>query len=312
METLDLTAEVMRGHEVIIVEEPFHRDFLQVLEGTISIEDHLLELDVEYPRFTTTQYQLLQEFYRAGKQVLQIEPYLEHLVEIQFFLAEGHLPQEIEPDTAAHSVFSAERSATGTLIDYYNAARGNDFLQILTAMNDFARADARRFLVRDSLRAKQIAAHLETGRNVYIEAGSMHLYLYKLLVKKLSGDWHITRHSIDRETLKILNRRASLFSPGDILTLLYIWDRKVNQRNWQLACAQSLIYNLIVKKEELDSATMQFPHTQNELESIALARKLSINACKYLFARIQSLATDEAAEEVQTYIAKQGGNDIVC
>ena len=114
------------------------------------------------------------------------------------------------------------------------------------------------------------------------------------------------------ETLKILNRKGSLFSPGDILTLMYIWDRKVSQRYWQLACAQSLIYTLIVKKEELDSATMQFPHTLNELESIAVARKLSINACKRLFTRIRSLATDEAAEEVQTYLAKQEGNDIVC
>lgn len=310
METLDLTAQVMREHEVLILEEPFHPDFAQVLDGNINIEDHLLELDAEYPKFTSAQYQLLQKFSRAGKRVLQVEPYLEHLIKIQYFLAEGHLPEEIKPDTTAYSVYCAERRATGKLIDYYNAARGKNFQQILSSMNDFAKADALRFVLRDSLRAKRIVDQLDPGKNIYVEAGSIHFYLYTLLTKSLSEDWIITLHSIDRETLKILKRKGNLFSPGDILTLSYIWGRNVSQRNWELACAQSLIYTLIVIKEEMDHYTLKFPHTQNELEAIAVAKKLSMEDCKRLFTRIRSLATDEAAEQVRHYLRKQGCNDI--
>lgn len=312
METLDLTAQVMRLHEVIILEEPYHPDFSQVLAGKIKIEDHLLELDAAYPKFTSAQYQLLQKFSRAGKQVLQVEPYLEHLIKIQYFLADGHLPEEIEPDTTAYSVYCAERSATGMLINYYNAARGKNFKQILSAMNDFAKADALRFLLRDSLRAKRIADQLHPGKDTYIEAGSIHLYLYKLLSNTLTRDWNLALHSIDRETIKLLNGKSSLFSPGDTLTLSYIGGRNVSQRNWELACAQSLIYTLIVEKEEIDHCTMKFPHTHNELESIALARQLSIESCELLFTRIRSLTTDAAAEEVRTHIRKQGSNDIFC
>lgn len=312
METLDLTAQVMREHEVIILEEPFHPDFAQVLDSNINIEDHLLELDTEYPQFTSAQYQLLIKFFRAEKQVLQVEPYLEHLIKIQYFLAEGNTPEEIEPDSSAYSVYCAERDATGMLINYYNAVRGNNFKKILSTMNDFAKADALRFLLRDSLRAKQIVDQLAPGKDTYIEAGSIHLYLYKLLTKSLSRDWNITLHSIDRETQKLLNHKGSLFSPGDILTLSYIWGREVSQRNWELACAQTLIYTLIVRKEEMDHCAMKFPHTLNEHESIAAVKQLSMESCKLLFTRIRSLATDDAAEEVRTYSRKQGSNEIFC
>ena len=75
-----------------------------MLNGTIDIKEHLLELDVGYPAFTAGQYRLLQEFHRSGKQIRQIEPYLEKLLRIQYFFADDHDPEEIEPGTVAHSV----------------------------------------------------------------------------------------------------------------------------------------------------------------------------------------------------------------
>lgn len=303
-ETLVLTARIMQEHDVIILEEPPHADFAQVLTGNIEIQEHILELDTDYPEFTAGQYRLLKQFSKAGKQTLQVEPYLEHLLHIQYFFAEGHSPEEIKPNTIAYSVYCAERDATGMLINYYQEVRGDDFGQILSAMNGFARADAARFVLRDSLRAERILELLVPGKDTYVEAGSIHLLLYRLLAKSLSKAWHLHIHSVDREAVRILNRKGNLFSPGDNLTLSYIYGREVNRRKWQKQCAQSLIYSKIVKNEEMLGGGTKFPHTHNELESIALVNQLSTETCRILFQRIRSLSSQEAVEVVEDYIKK--------
>lgn len=304
LETLRLTGKVMAEHDVIVLEEPFHVDFAQVLCDNTDIEEHLLELDVAYPEFTVDQYRLLQQFSRAGKQVVQVEPYLEQLLRIQHFFADGHSPDEIEHKSVEESVYRAERNATGLLINYYKEVRGDNFEQILSSMNDFARADAARFVLRDTLRTERILNLLEHGKNTYIEAGSMHLLLYHLLVKKLSQEWRLDLYSVDQEAVKFLNNKGNLFSPGDILTLHYIWGRKMSRRKWQRKCAQSLIYSKIVQNEERVDVGSEFPHTLNELKSIAAVKELTTENCRILFQRTRSLPATEAAEVVQDFVQK--------
>ncbi|MGB3212905.1 MAG: hypothetical protein WBB19_19545 [Desulforhopalus sp.] len=301
-ETLELTARIMEDHDIIILEEPYHADFASVLSGGIKIQDHLLELDFGYPEFSLGQYQLLQQFARVGKQILQIEPYLDHLLDLQFFLADDHGPDEIEPGTVAYSVYCRERDATGLLIQYYREVQGGDFINILSAMNAFAKADAARFVLRDSLRAQRILEVLVTGEKTYIEAGSIHYLLYRLLAKNLSGlpeKWQLHMHSVDREAIQILNHRGSIFSPGDHLTLSYIFGRKLSRQKWALECAQALIFSKIIQKEEIWSSGLEFPHTRNEIESIAAVKNLSLETCRILFQRIRNLSSEEAAEVVK-------------
>jgi len=273
-----------------------------MLSGGLAIEEHLLELDVGYPEFTLGQYRQLQQFSKAGKQILQVEPYLDHLLSIQYFLAEDHSPEEIEPNTVEHSVYCAERDATGRLIDYYKDVRGDDFEQILSSMNSFAQADAARFILRDSLRVNCILEVLVPGKDTYIEAGSIHLLLYRLLGQSLSKGWHLQVHSVDREAIKFINHQGSIYSPGDELTLSYIWGRNVSQREWRLRCAQALIYSKIVRKEEMMNTYETFPHTRNEIESIAAVKDLSIEACRALFQMLKTLSSEEAAVLVKNYL----------
>lgn len=304
LETLGLTARIMHENDVIILEEPAHVDFSHLLNGDIDIHEHMLELDVGYPEFTASQYRLLQQMSKAGKQIIQVEPYLDHLLDIQYFLAEGHSPDEIQPDSIAYSVYTAEKIATGLLISYYKEVRGENYSKILSTMNAFAQADAARFVLRDSLRAEGIRKILEQGKDIYIEAGSIHLLLYQLLAKDLSKEWNLHIHSVDRETIKILNNTGNLFNPGDILTLSYIWGQNISQAQWEQKCAQSLIYSKIVKKEEKCGTDARFPHTRNELESIASVEQLSTETCILLFQEIRWLSSDEAAEFVRNYLRK--------
>jgi hypothetical protein len=292
----------MKNHDMILLEEPLHPDFHKALGGTVSLEDHFLELDRDYPAFTLGQYRLLQQFFQAGKEILQVEPYFDHLLWIQYFLAEGHRPEEISSNTPVHAVYCAERDATKNLIEYYREVRGDDFLRILAAMNSFAMADARRFILRDSLRAKRIIEVLVPGKDIYIEAGSIHLLLRRLLIKSLPKGWRLRIHDIDGEALKMLNLQGSLFSPGDELTLDYILGRSVSQQQWQLCCAQALIYSKIIIKEEISSGDGEFPHTHNEIRSIAAVKELTIDKCRILFQRISSLASVEAAAVTERYL----------
>ena len=301
-ETLALTARIMKNHDVIVLEEPFHPDFHKALGGTVNLEDHLLEYDRDYPAFTLGQYRLLQQFFQAGKEIVQVEPYFDHLLWIQYFLAEDHRPDEIPSDTPVHAVYCAERDATKYLLEYYNTVRGHDFPKILAAMNSFAMADARRFILRDSLRTQRIVKLLAPGKDTYIEAGSMHLLLKPLLTKSLAKGWRFRIHDIDREAIKKLNLHGSLFSPGDDLTLDYIFGRSVSQQQWQLRCAQALIYSKIVIKNEIHGGDGEFPHTRNEIRSIAAVKKLSIEQCRTLIQRIRSVTTNEAAEITEKYL----------
>lgn len=304
-ETIGLTAKIMREHDVIFLEEPFHERFAEMLDGSREIKEHLLELDMGYPEFTVGQYRLLQQLHHTGIQILQVEPYLEQLSKIQYFLADGHAPDEIEIGTAAHAVYQAERKATGLLIAYYQEVQGDNFKQILAAMNSFAKADAARFVLRDTLRAARILGLMVIGRKIYVEAGSIHLLLEKLLKKSLPQKWQLHVYSADGEVADILNYSGKLFSPGDELTLNYIWGEKINRRQWELSCARALIYSKIVSKEEIVSSDVSFPHARNEIESIDIVKKLSLDACRTIFQRVKNLSTEEAVHVVKSYVVLQ-------
>ena len=172
-------------------------------------------------------------------------------------------------------------------------------------MNSFAKADAARFVLRDSLRMEGILKVLSGGKDTYIEAGSIHLLLYQLLAGNLSKKWHLHLHSIDREAIQFLHLKGSFFSPGDNLTLHYIWGRNVSRKKWEMFCAQSLIYSKIIKKEESLGDDTTFPHTRNELESIAAVKQLSTETCETLFQQIRPLTSEDAADVVNTHLKRQ-------
>lgn len=303
-ETLGLTARIMQEHDLIILEEPPHPDFQAMLDGHIDTEVHMLELDLGYPVFALRQYRLLQVMNSAGKEITQVEPFLEQLLDIHYFFADGHSPDELDTTDAKYAVYCSEREATGLLIDYYGAVRGDDYEKILQIMKRFAMADAARFRLRDLLRATHIAEMLEPGRKIYIEAGSIHLALHTYLGRILPADWSLRVHFIEREAMRYLGLSGSLFNPGDELTLSHVFHKTLRESHENLLCAQSLIYAKLVRKDEVRPDDMVFPHTRNDLETIRIVRKLSFSVCRELFFRIRPLATDEAWAYVRSYLER--------
>ena len=119
---------------------------------------------------------------------------------------------------------------------------------------------------------------------------------------------NLPRHKVNKSNYPTLLYRfhgkqiGSLFSPGDELTLSYIWGQKVSKRKWELKCAQTLIYSKIISKEETLQTNEVFPHTRNEIESISAVQTLSIEDCKTLFQKIRTVQTKESMILVKNYL----------
>ena len=157
-EMIPFLANWMQRHDAIVLEEPPADGFQQMLQGALAVDDYLQELDVEYPAFSRDMCDLLQKLRAEGKKIFQVEPFLEILLRIHEFFAEGHRPHELDPNSIQYPVYLAERNATRALLAYYQTVMAGSFDDTIGAIIRFARMDAARFSLRDSLRAQEIAA----------------------------------------------------------------------------------------------------------------------------------------------------------
>ncbi len=301
-ETLEITAELMAAHDIIFLEEPPHPHFRAMLEGSFAIEEYMLEQDLEYPEFSVQQYTLLRSLHREGKRIHQIDPFLGHLVEIHFFFADGHSPDDLDKTSIRYQVYLKEKDATEALLEYYKAVQRGNFDTIVEAVKHFAQVDAERFRLRDTLRSDEIYKQLPASGSVFIEAGTIHVLLDTLLQKKLSAELNLRTFSVEELILEKLALRGSLFSPGDELTIAYLNNEEVSTDQQDLLAARSLVYAKIVTKEEIRESDIDYPHTRNEFEVIQLVNTLNIADCRHLFFNIHKLKTRYALQKVKKFM----------
>jgi hypothetical protein len=103
------------------------------------VDDYLNLLDVEYPAFSRKMCYLLRELAARGKRIVQVEPFLEILLGIHEFFAQGHRPQELDKNAIHYPVYLAEHHATRTLLAYYQTVMTESFEKALEAVEQFAR-----------------------------------------------------------------------------------------------------------------------------------------------------------------------------
>ena len=297
-ETLVHAAEEMARHDIIILEEPSHPNFTEMLSGDLAIEGFMLELDLEYPAFSQQQYILLRQLFEEGKTILQIEPFIEHLLEIHDFFADEHAPEDLPRPSLLFDVYCREKEATATLIDYYKCVRTDDFPSIISTIKRFAEADAARFRLRDELRAKEIVSTLPHNRSVFVEAGPMHVLLHDFIVQLLPSAWQLETIFSEELLLRRQGVKAKLFSPGDELTVAFLRHTPLSDEQFDLLAARSLIYAKIVTKEEMTEDQTLFAHARDEHEVITMVNSFSINECERLFFQLREHNTTAARKAV--------------
>jgi hypothetical protein len=85
-----------------------------------------------------------------------------------------------------------------------------------------------------------------------------------------------------------------LYGPGDILTLRYILRPDLPDPMEDLLAALALIYNKLIRKDEMADGNDPYPHIRDELQVIEVVKQLTLKKCAELFPVLRKATTDEA------------------
>jgi hypothetical protein len=300
---IPFTADLMKQNEAIFLEEPPAEGFEDMLAGTLSVEDYLQPIDVEYPAFSRAMCHLLRELKAEGKQIFQVEPFLAALLDVHNFFADGHVPQDLSRSSLLYPVYAAERRATGALLAYYRTVMTGSFEESLEVIKEFARQDAARFRLRDSLRAQALERLIQPFHSGYIEAGVIHYSLWRLLRHRVPSLRDLRLVFLADQALSTIGRKGHLYGPGDQLTLLYIFHPNLNQpKREALLAARALVYAKLINKNEIAEASDTMPHLLDELACIQMTGRLSLDDCRCLFNKVRRAGTQKAHEIVDDFV----------
>ncbi len=268
--------EIAKNYDTIVIEEPKNPLFEKMLKGEIDIESYVMNLNTTFPTYTTYQCQVLRRLYRMGKNIYQVEPYLEALENIYMAIERE---EEIPSDEISRKVREVERKVSSAWIDYQEEFLRRDFDKLVDATMRFTKADAERFLVRDEMRGEEIA---KIG-DCLVEAGQIHILLPEILKDK---GFDVKIVDLPREVANKLGIGFYL-NPGNELTIRYMLGEEVDEGEARLMCAQSIIYiSLIPKEELLPSKNDPYPHLLRECRVANMVRRLDYEKCKNLFYKI--------------------------
>jgi len=288
IELLQHFEDEAKKSDVIILEEPENENLISLLEGKISVEDYVNNLDTTFPLFAKYLGEMLINLTRMSKKILQIEPYLKTLEDI-YKAIESNEFEELAKNPEVEMVREIERKATGALIEYHETFLNGDFDALVEATIRFTKADAERFRVRDYMRAKKIAEIVseEKASRILIEAGHMHILLPEHLKRMLNN----TNVKITTISLTEIAARKSgielVPNPGNELTRMYILGESVSEEMEKLLAARGLIYiSLISKDEKIPTEDMPYPHLVEEVKVAKFVSKLSYDDCRAVFKKI--------------------------
>lgn len=301
-ETLSYVRDKMLDCQCIILEEPPTPGFAEMLRLEMNIDDYLMLTDFGFPGFAREQCGILQHIHSRDKIILQVEPFLEELACIHEFFASGGSPEGIPKGTKSREVYDCERIWTASLMGFYQQAHNSDSFRVVRAVQDFARADALKGRLRDTMRAEGLKNLFSEYKSIYVEAGYIHFVLLAELHKRLPTTARLTTFYSLQDFFKSKVGRRQLLGPGDILTLIYTWSPDYSGPKADLLAARSLIYNKVVQKDELTMYPEKFPQSCDEILAVHLADSLNLEQCLRLYPEIKSLSTDLARKTVQDYL----------
>ena len=298
-ETLSAARQLMEQHQLIVLEDAPSPSFSGMLEGRVSVDEYMMEIDSGFPRFERLMCAMLRELCDNGRQIVQVEPYLETLLRIHDLLADGMTPEAVANDPALGGVYHAEKLATAALVDYYACSLKSPFDQVVGAVKAFAKADADRLRLRAILRSQAIASLVSNGIDTYVEAGYIHYLLYLHLRQKLGGTMRIRVAFLLAPVVRKLGGVRRNMGPGDILTLHYLLHGSVPKAMGDLLAARSLVYIKLLEKEELLPGAFEAPHSEDMVKVNRIVDGLTMEQCRKLFDQVRLAKRERALEIVE-------------
>ena len=304
LETLPYAKEQMESHQSIVLEEPRSPDFKGMLHGDLEIDDYIRTLDSAFPEFDRRMCTILRELHLKGKQIIQVEPYLDGLLRIHDLFGHGKKPRDILRMPRLGAIYSTEKDATAALLEYYAAAAKQPFDTVIGKVRKFARADARRLILRASMRAEAVAG-LTCQGPIYVEAGNIHYPFYRQLRRKLNSNIKLRVVFLMNHVLKAMHAKRRNLDPGDVLTLLYALHGDISDRTANLLTARSLIYIKLISKSELEPGSSKHPQSEEEVRINRLVDRLDYQDCRELFDRNRTLDRENFLRLVEDRVKKR-------
>ena len=305
IETLPSAFQEMIQHDIIILEEPPSHYFMPMVRGHLSVEDYMLETDLGFPEFEKRMCHLLRRLHERGKEILQVEPYLERLLEIHDRFSEGNTPEDVMNTPYLREVYMAEKHATSSLIAYYTAIARSAFHEVIDTVKAFAHTDALRITLRAQMRSSAIASLPISGKTVYIESGYIHYMLYRLLCQKIDHARKIRSVFLLSPVIKRLGGKRRNMSPGDLLTLHYAFHNQLADDTENLLAARNLVYIKLIQKQEILPGLSETPHTEDDIKVNHLVDLLSFQECHEVFEHIRLKKQSNAMKFVENYIMQK-------
>ncbi|MFP3868279.1 MAG: hypothetical protein ACLFUU_08970 [Desulfobacteraceae bacterium] len=305
IEALPFAKQQMADHQAIVLEEPPSETLVRMLEEELPVEDYVQEQGSEFPEYSYRQAALLQTMHQAGKTILQIEPFLERLLQIHEMFARDQTPAQVMALPDLRPVYEVEREATKALLHFYAQSLKTGFIQVVEAVKTFARADAARFRYRDDLRAQGLAALAGHYDRIYVEAGYIHLGLPRALRRHLGNSGKVRSVFLLGSVVRPLLGTARVLGPGDRLTLIYLFKAKCTSDTENLLAARSLIHIKLLHQEEILPEGSATPHTDDEVQANLLVNRLSFQDCERLYPLIRFAKRDQALTQIQNYLRCQ-------
>ncbi|MEW5773551.1 MAG: hypothetical protein AB1916_08500 [Thermodesulfobacteriota bacterium] len=288
-ETLPLAEAAMAGASLVVLEEPPHPQFADMLAGRIPDDDYLMAADYEFPAFARASLEMYRRLHAAGTVLVQCDPFMEELFAIHEFFISGGAPGDIPPGSRRSRAYAAERDWSAALLGFYSAAGAEDFGAVVRSVQAFARADAARGRLRDALRAEAIAGLAENRPDMAVEAGYIHAALPGELRRVLPPGWRVAVRRLLEPAARPLCGKGQVLGPGDVLTMLYTFRPGRESPRADLLAARALIYIKILGKDEQEAGPGEFPHTADEARCADLAARLSYADCAALYPRLHNL-----------------------
>jgi len=256
VENLPFIKEEFEKANIIILEEPKNDLLYDAIEGKLEIDEYVRRLDTPFPIYTKKLIEMLRNL--KGKEILQIEPYLEEVEKLRTF------------NSGDERVREMERMVNMTYIDYAESFLKSDFDEIVEKVLRFAQADAERTVMRDRMRADAI----EPVDSQVIEAGLMHRKLAEFLDAEVVSIPEMIAEKIRTEYLE---------SPGNMLTQAFINGEECD---FNLLAARSLVFvTLLEKKEIVPDFEGDFPHFIHEQKLARFVNRLDYEKCRKVFTK---------------------------
>jgi hypothetical protein len=130
----------------------------------------------------------------------------------------------------------------------------------------------------------------DRGGRVYVEAGYLHLRLVRELRRQLSPTTSIRPLYLLGDLYRAAGHHSHLYNPGDLLTLMLIFNRPPAIERQHLLAARSLVYNQLSVKEEMAPDDDGYPDARDDLSLIQYVNRLSVDDCRQLYGRIAGMA----------------------